>query len=50
MPDYGFDTIYREISEMVLAELDFRREADGDREDRRQLRRAATRTTSASRA
>ena len=27
MPDYGFDTIYREISEMVLAELDFRREA-----------------------
>ena len=27
MPDYGFDTIYREIREMVLAELDFRREA-----------------------
>ena len=27
MPDYGFDTIYREISEMVLAELDYRREA-----------------------
>jgi ubiquinone biosynthesis protein len=27
MPDYGFDTIYREISEMVTAELDFRREA-----------------------
>jgi predicted unusual protein kinase regulating ubiquinone biosynthesis (AarF/ABC1/UbiB family) len=27
MPDYGFDTIYREISEMVVAELDFRREA-----------------------
>src|SRR5512138_609184 len=27
MPDYGFDTIYREISEMVIAELDFRREA-----------------------
>ena len=27
MPDYGFDTIYREVSEMVVAELDFRREA-----------------------
>ncbi len=27
MPDYGFDTIYREISEMVTAELDFRLEA-----------------------
>jgi predicted unusual protein kinase regulating ubiquinone biosynthesis (AarF/ABC1/UbiB family) len=27
MPDYGFDTIYREVSEMVIAELDFRREA-----------------------
>jgi ubiquinone biosynthesis protein len=27
MPDYGFDTIYREIREMVLTELDFRREA-----------------------
>jgi ubiquinone biosynthesis protein len=27
MPDYGFDTIYREIREMVLAELDYRREA-----------------------
>ena len=27
MPDYGFDTIYGEIREMVLAELDFRREA-----------------------
>ncbi len=27
MPDYGFDTIYREISEMVLAELDYKREA-----------------------
>src|SRR4051812_26771645 len=27
MPDYGFDTIYREISEMVVAELDFKREA-----------------------
>jgi len=27
MPDYGFDTIYREIREMVLAELDFRLEA-----------------------
>lgn len=28
MPDYGFDTIYREIREMVLAELDYRQEAD----------------------
>jgi len=27
MPDYGFDTIYREIREMVLAELDYPREA-----------------------
>src|SRR3954468_2394425 len=27
MPDYGFDTIYREISEMVVAELDFKPEA-----------------------
>ena len=27
MPDYGFDTIYVEIREMVLAELDFRLEA-----------------------
>ena len=27
MPDYGFDTMYQEIREMVLAELDYRREA-----------------------
>jgi ubiquinone biosynthesis protein len=27
MPDYGFDTIYAEIREMVLAELDYRSEA-----------------------
>ena len=27
MPDYGFDTIYSEIREMVLTELDYRREA-----------------------
>jgi ubiquinone biosynthesis protein len=27
MPDYGFDTIYREIREMVMAELDYRQEA-----------------------
>jgi ubiquinone biosynthesis protein len=27
MPDYGFDTIYAEIREMVLAELDYRQEA-----------------------
>lgn len=27
MPDYGFDTIYGEIREMVLAELDYRLEA-----------------------
>jgi predicted unusual protein kinase regulating ubiquinone biosynthesis (AarF/ABC1/UbiB family) len=27
MPDYGFETIYREIREMVLAELDYQREA-----------------------
>jgi len=27
MPDYGFDTIYREIREMVSAELDYRLEA-----------------------
>lgn len=28
MPDWGFDTIYREIREMVLTELDYRREAE----------------------
>jgi len=28
MPDYGFDTIYREIREMVLTELDYRKEAE----------------------
>jgi predicted unusual protein kinase regulating ubiquinone biosynthesis (AarF/ABC1/UbiB family) len=27
MPDWGFDTIYREIREMVLSELDYRQEA-----------------------
>jgi ubiquinone biosynthesis protein len=27
MPEWGFDTIYREIREMVLAELDYRQEA-----------------------
>jgi predicted unusual protein kinase regulating ubiquinone biosynthesis (AarF/ABC1/UbiB family) len=27
MPDYGFETIYQEIREMVLAELDYRQEA-----------------------
>ena len=48
MPDYGFDTIYREISEMVLAELDYRQRGGGDREDRgnfaaRKARRAASR-------
>jgi ubiquinone biosynthesis protein len=31
MPDWGFDTIYREIREMVLAELDYRREAESIR-------------------
>lgn len=31
MPEWGFDTTYREIREMVLAELDFRREADAIR-------------------
>ena len=40
MPDYGFDTIYREVSEMVTAELDFRLRGGGDREDRVQLRGA----------
>ncbi len=28
MPDWGFSTIYREIKEMVLAELDYRQEAE----------------------
>lgn len=28
LPDWGFDTIYREIREMVLAELDYRLEAE----------------------
>jgi predicted unusual protein kinase regulating ubiquinone biosynthesis (AarF/ABC1/UbiB family) len=31
MPDWGFDTIYGEIREMVLAELDYRQEADAIR-------------------
>jgi predicted unusual protein kinase regulating ubiquinone biosynthesis (AarF/ABC1/UbiB family) len=31
MPEWGFDTIYREIREMVLAELDYRSEADAVR-------------------
>ncbi len=31
MPEWGFDTIYREIREMVLAELDYRAEADAVR-------------------
>lgn len=31
LPDWGFDTIYREIREMVLAELDFRSEAEAIR-------------------
>lgn len=31
LPDWGFDTIYREIREMVLAELDFSREAEAMR-------------------
>jgi predicted unusual protein kinase regulating ubiquinone biosynthesis (AarF/ABC1/UbiB family) len=30
-PEWGFDTIYREIREMVLAELDFRAEAEAMR-------------------
>ncbi len=28
MPDWGFSTIYREIREMVMAELDYKQEAD----------------------
>jgi predicted unusual protein kinase regulating ubiquinone biosynthesis (AarF/ABC1/UbiB family) len=28
LPEWGFDTIYREIREMVLAELDYRQEAE----------------------
>jgi ubiquinone biosynthesis protein len=31
MPDWGFDTIYGEIREMVLAELDYRKEAEAIR-------------------
>jgi len=31
MPDWGFETIYAEIREMVLAELDYRQEADAIR-------------------
>jgi ubiquinone biosynthesis protein len=31
MPDWGFDTIYGEIREMVLAELDYRQEAESIR-------------------
>ncbi len=32
MPEWGFDTIYREIREMVLAELDYRAEAEALRQ------------------
>jgi ubiquinone biosynthesis protein len=32
MPEWGFDTIYREIREMVLAELDYRAEAEAVRQ------------------
>ncbi len=31
LPEWGFDTIYREIREMVLSELDYRKEADAIR-------------------
>jgi predicted unusual protein kinase regulating ubiquinone biosynthesis (AarF/ABC1/UbiB family) len=31
MPDWGFETIYAEIREMVMAELDYRQEADAIR-------------------
>ena len=31
MPEWGFETIYREIREMVLAELDYRKEAEAMR-------------------
>ncbi|MCG5052363.1 MAG: hypothetical protein KA712_05335 [Myxococcales bacterium] len=31
LPDWGFDTTYREIREMVLSELDYRREAESMR-------------------
>lgn len=31
MPDWGFDSTYREIREMVLAELDYKQEADSMR-------------------
>ena len=41
MPEWGFDTIYREIREMVLAELDYRAEAEAMRQIGGQLRRAA---------
>ena len=45
MPEWGFDTIYREIREMVLAELDYRAEAEAMRQISGQLqgpqRRAA---------
>ena len=34
MPEWGFDTIYREIREMVLAELDYREEAEAMRQHR----------------
>ena len=32
MPEWGFDTTYREIREMVLAELDYRKEAEAMRQ------------------
>ena len=50
MPDYGFDTIYREIREMVLAELDYRREAAAIEKIAANFAGAQARRTSASRA
>ena len=41
MPDYGFDTIYPEIREMVLAELDYRQEASAVERIAANLRRGA---------
>ena len=40
MPDYGFDTIYREVREMVTGRARLPARGGGHREDRRQLRGA----------
>jgi len=46
LPDWGWATIYREIREMVLAELDYQHEAAGDSRHCRQLHQIARMSSS----